>query len=94
MIELVLMRVLPYCLLGALLAVGYFSALGWNVRQYVGHGTSRAVLIHLLRLLVVGATFTLCAHEGALPLLSGLLGFQIMRTAAVNQQRRELERTS
>ncbi len=95
MIELVLMRVLPYCLLGALLAVGYFSALGWNVRLYAGHGTSwSALLVHAVRVFVVGGSFTLCANQGAVPVLSSFAGFQIVRAAAVNQQRRAFERIS
>jgi F1F0 ATPase subunit 2 len=93
MIDLTLGRVLPYSVLGALLAVAYFSALGWNVRLYVDCGSGWiAVLIHSLRLLATGAAFTLCAHQGALPLLSSVVGFQMMRTAAVSQQRRALER--
>jgi F1F0 ATPase subunit 2 len=95
MIDLILVRVLPYSVLGALLAVVYFSALAWNVSVYVDYGFGwTAVLIHSLRLLAVCAAFTLCAHQGAVPLLSSLVGFQIMRTAAVNQQRRALERKS
>jgi F1F0 ATPase subunit 2 len=95
MIDLILVRVLPYSVLGALLAVAYFSALGWNVRLYVDDGAGwSAVLIHSLRLLVIGAVFTLCARRGAFPLLSSVVGFQMMRAAAVNQQRRALERKS
>jgi F1F0 ATPase subunit 2 len=95
MIDLTLGRVLPYSVLGALLAVAYFSALGWNVRIYVDYGFGwSAVLIHSLRLLAISAAFTLCARQGALPLVSSVVGFQVMRTAAVNQQRRALERKS
>jgi F1F0 ATPase subunit 2 len=95
MIDVILARVLPYSALGALLAVAYFSALGWNVRFYVDYGAGwSAVLIHSMRLLTIGAAFTFCARRGALPLLSSVAGFQLMRTAAVNQQRRALERKS
>jgi F1-F0 ATPase (N-ATPase) AtpR subunit len=95
MIDLTLGRILPYIVLGALLAVAYFSALDWNVSLYVDYrfGWS-AVLIHALRLLAIGAAFALCAHRGAVPLLSTVIGFQMTRTAAVNQQRRALERRS
>lgn len=95
MIHLILVRDLPYGVLGALLAVVYFSALGWNVHLYVDNGAGwSALLVHLARLLAIGAAFTLCARQGALPLLSSVVGFQLMRTAAVNQQRRALERES
>jgi hypothetical protein len=78
-----------------LIAVAYLLALGWNVRVYVDNGFGwSAVLIHTLRLLAIGAAFTLCARQGAVALLSSVAGFQMMRTAAVNQQRRALERKS
>jgi len=95
MIDLTLVRILLYSVLGALLAVAYFSALGWNVSIYVDYGFGwSAVLIHSLRLLAIGGAFTLCARQGALSLLSSVVGFQMMRTAAVKQQRRALERKS
>jgi hypothetical protein len=43
---------------------------------------------------VVAASFTLCAFEGALPLLSSLAGFQLIRTVAVNRHGRALENTA
>ncbi len=93
MIDLILVRVLPYAALGALLAVAYFSALGWNVRLYVDYGAGwSALLVHIMRLLLIGAAFTLCARLGAFPLLSSVVGFQMMRMAAVNRERRVLER--
>ncbi len=51
-----------------------------------------ALLLHLARLLVIGAVFTLCARQGASSLLSSVVGFELMRTIAVNQQRLALER--
>lgn len=95
MIDLSLVRVLLYGVLGAVLGVAYFSALGWNVRLYVDHGAGwSAVLIHLMRLLVIGTAFTLCVRHGAFPLLSSVAGFQMIRAAAVRQQTRALERKS
>jgi F1F0 ATPase subunit 2 len=95
MIDLSLVRALLCGVLGALLAVAHFSALGWNVRLYVDHRAGwSAVLVHLMRLLVIGAAFTLCARQGAFPLLSSVAGFQLIRGAAVNRQRRALERKS
>ena len=52
------------------------------------------MLVHLARLLVMVAVFTLCARRGASSLLSSVAGFQMMRVAAVNQQIRALERKS
>jgi len=88
MIDPILGRVFPYSALGALLGIAFFSALDWNVRLYVDDGGGwSALFVHLMRLLVIGAAFTLCARRGALPLLSSLAGFQMMRTAAVNKHR-------
>jgi F1F0 ATPase subunit 2 len=95
MIDLILVRVLLYSALGALLGAACFSALGWNVRLYVDHGAGwSAMFVHLIRLLVIGAAFTLCARRGALPLLSNLIGFQMIRTAAVNKQRLAIGRNA
>ncbi len=90
-----LARALTCAGFGAALAVAYFSALGWNVRLYAGHGSAwTSMLVHLTRLLAIGVAFALCARQGAAPLLSSVAGFQIMRTAAVKLQIRALERQS
>lgn len=95
MIDLIFLRVLPYCALGALLGAAYFSALGWNVRLYVRGGAGgSALLVHLLRLLVIVALFTLCARQGASSLLSSVAGFELMRNVAVNRQRLALGRNT
>jgi len=95
LISLIFMQTFPYGLLGALIGIAYVSALGWNVRLYVGHGVGwGGLLVHGLRLLMVAAGFTLCARQGALPLLSSLVGFVVTRTWAVNQKRRILEAES
>lgn len=95
MSDLSVLRVLPYTVLGALLGFAYFAALGWNVRLYAGQGAVwSALLVHLLRLCAIGGAFTLCARQGALPLLSSVVGFQVARTAAVSQKGRALERES
>ena len=86
--DLIFLRVLPYCALGALLGVAYFSALALNVRLYMGSGPGwSATLLHLARMLVIAAVFTLCARRGAPSLLSSMVGFELMRKVAVNQQR-------
>jgi F1F0 ATPase subunit 2 len=95
MSDLHLMRVWLYAVLGLLLGVGYFSALGWNVRLYVGRRAGwGAVLLHVLRLGAIGGALTLCARQGALPLLTTVVGFQVARMAAVSQKGRALERAS
>jgi F1F0 ATPase subunit 2 len=92
LIDVILMRALPYGLLGAVIGIAYIGALGWNVRLYLGHGIGwGGLLVHTLRLLIVAAAFTICARQGALPLLSSLVGFLVTRTWAVNQKRRMLE---
>jgi F1F0 ATPase subunit 2 len=92
MIEL---RILGYGALGALTALIYVSALGWNVRLYLDDRARwSAVLVHLARMVVVAAAFTLCALQGALALLSSLAGFQIVRTVAVRRQTLVAEKTA
>jgi F1F0 ATPase subunit 2 len=92
MIDLIAVRIVSYATLGALFALVHFSVLGWNVRLYVNYGAGwNALFVHLTRLAAVAVVFAFCARQGALPLLSSLLGFQMARTTAVNRQRRALE---
>jgi F1F0 ATPase subunit 2 len=95
MMEAIVLRLLPYCALGALLGVAYFYALGLNVRLYMSSKPSwGAGLLHLARLLLMVAVFTLCARQGASSLLASVVGFELMRKVAVNQQKLALERKS
>jgi F1-F0 ATPase (N-ATPase) AtpR subunit len=87
------MRILLYGALGALLGIAFFSALDWNVMLYVERGAGwKAPLVHTTRLLLTGAIFTLAARQGAMPLLSSLAGFQMIRVAAVNRHRTAIGR--
>jgi F1F0 ATPase subunit 2 len=73
---------------GALLGAAYFYALDWNVRLYAAAGAGwKAMLLHLARMLGAVAIFTVFARQGALPLLSGFVGFLVMRTVAIRRQR-------
>ncbi len=93
MIQVVVLRMVPYAALGALVGAAYFAALGWNVRLYAGHGAgSKALLLHLSRLAVAVAAFTLCARQGAVPLLASFAGFLAIRTISVNRYRLAVER--
>jgi len=93
MIQLVVLRIVPYAALGALVGAAYFAALGWNVRLYAGHGAGwKALLLHLSRRAVAVAAFTLCARQGAAPLLASFAGFLVIRTISVNYYRLALER--
>ena len=93
MIGVVVLRIVPYAALGALVGAAYFAALGWNVRLYAGHGPGwKALLLHLSRLAVAVAAFTLCARQGAGPLLASFAGFLAMRTISINHYSLALER--
>ena len=93
MIGVVAVRIVPYAALGALIGMAYFAALAWNVRLYIGHGAGRnALLLHLLRLAVAVAAFTLCARQGAAPILASFAGFMAIRTISVNHYRLALQR--
>ncbi|MGA7871698.1 MAG: ATP synthase subunit I [Candidatus Binatus sp.] len=93
MIEIVALRIVPYAAVGALIGAAYFAALGWNVQLYAENGAGwNALLLHLARVVVAVAAFTLCARQGAAPLLASFGGFLIIRTISVNRYRLALER--
>jgi len=95
MIAVVVVRMTAYGALGALIGMAYFAALAWNVRLYTGHGTRRnALLVHLSRVAVAVAAFTLCARQGAAPMLASLAGFLAIRTISINHYRLALQRNS
>jgi len=93
MIQVVVLRIVHYAALGASVGAVYFAALGWNVRLYARHGAGwKALLLHLSRLATAVAAFTLCARQGATPLLASFAGFLAIRTISVNHYRLALER--
>ena len=95
MIEVIILRVVPYAVVGALIGSAYFAALGWNVRLYSDNGAGlSALLLHLARLVVAVAAFTLCARQGAAPLLASFAGFLAIWTISVNRYRLALARSS
>ncbi len=62
--------------LGALLAASYVLLLRWNTRLYSSTTqTIWAVMLHLLRLVMLGSVLTLLGCLGKQALLYGLLGF-------------------
>lgn len=62
--------------LGALLAASYVLLLRWNTRLYSSTTqTIWAVMLHLLRLVMLGSVLTLLGCLGKRALLYGLLGF-------------------
>jgi F1F0 ATPase subunit 2 len=86
MTNLIVRQIAPYAGLGALLAAGYLSALDWNVRLYAAAGAQwRPLLLHLARLLVVAAAFTMCARQGARQLVSCFVAFLVVRVAVVRR---------
>jgi F1F0 ATPase subunit 2 len=80
------LRIGSYAALGSLIGAGYFAALAWNVRLYVcGADVLQGVLIHLLRLAAAVAAFTLCARQGAAPMLASFVGFLAIRTITIHR---------
>jgi hypothetical protein len=49
-------------------------------------------LLHLLRLAIAVAAFTLCARQGAAPMLASFVGFLAIRAISVNHYRLALQR--
>src|SRR5271157_1550784 len=45
MIEVLVLRIVPYAVLGALIGAAYFAALGWNVRLYADRGAGLSALL-------------------------------------------------
>jgi F1F0 ATPase subunit 2 len=84
-------RILAFSALGALLAWAYLAALGLNVRYYLDSGKKwPALLVHIVRSLAMVTILFLFAGQGADALLSSLIGFQIVRTASINQETMDL----
>jgi len=93
MIEVIVLRIVPYAILGALIGAAYFAALGWNVRLYVDNGAGwKSLLLHLSRLAAAVAAFTFCARQGAAPLLASFAGFLALRTISINRYRLAFEK--
>jgi len=86
MMELVLLRIAACLVFGAMLALVYLKALGLNVALYLDSGGMwMALLCHAMRVLAVVAAFALCAHAGALALISSVAGFHVMRTVTISR---------
>lgn len=95
MIEVLVLRIGPYAVLGALIGAAYFAALGWNVRLYADRGAGlSALLLRLARLVVAVAVFMHFAKQGAAPLLASFAGFFAIRTISVNRYLLALARSS
>ncbi len=95
MIGAIVLHTVPYAVMGTMIGVAYFAALGWNVRLYADRGAGlNALLLHLARLVVAVAVFTLCAKQGAAPLLASFVGFVAIRTISVNRYLLAMTRSS
>lgn len=72
---------------GLLGGTAYVAGLRANVRAYLGGGPAlRVAVLHLLRLSVVAAVFTVAAGAAGLPGLLGLLaGFLVTRMAMLRR---------
>jgi len=88
-------RIVPYAALGSLIGAGYFAALAWNVRLYVSHGGGlKALLLHLSRLAVAVVALTLCARQGAAPMIASFVGFMAIRMISVSHYGLATERNT
>lgn len=68
---------------GLVLGAVYFHMLSRSVRLHASAGSLGRVLpLHLGRFAAAGAGFWLIAQQGAMPLLSALLGFLAARSVA------------
>lgn len=78
------LKLLIFLALGALLGLGYFGVLEWNVQLYFRNSSPLfALSIHALRFLGTATVFVTIARTGAASSLSALAGFQFVRIFAV-----------
>lgn len=72
--------IILYGSLGAVLAGAYLLALRVNVRLYLeGHRLWQGIALHVGRLALVGGGLVLAALQGAVPLVSAVVGFSLVR---------------
>jgi N-ATPase, AtpR subunit len=89
-----ILKVAIYGMLGFVLCAAYCSALRWNVQLYCDRASLwKAAVVHVLRVAVVGAAFTLAARQGVVALMSSFGGFVGMRTIGLSSQMELLGRT-
>jgi len=82
-----MMELVAFVSFGAMLGFGYLAVLGLNVRLYLDSGAAwMALVVHATRVLATIAALTLCAHRGALALISTVAGFHVMRTVTISRQ--------
>jgi len=73
-----------FLVIGALLGLGYFGLLRWNVQLYIRNsGTPRSLSVHAVRMGGAAAAFAAIARTGAPSLLAAVAGFQLVRVLAV-----------
>jgi len=93
MIEVIVLRTVPYAILGGAIGAAYFAALAWNVRLYTHNGAGwNSLLLHLSRIAAAAAAFTFCARQGAAPLFASFAGFLALRTISINRYRQAYEK--
>jgi hypothetical protein len=74
---------------GLVFGLGYFAALRRTVSLYeAGQGVGGAVALTLLRVAAAAVFLMLAARLGALPLLTGFLGFLLARLLALRAARK------
>ena len=87
MIEFVVWRFCAFVTLGGLFGYTYLAALGLNVQMYLGSSPGwHGLLLHALRMTAIIVAFALCAHIGAMALISSVTGFHLIRALAINRQ--------
>jgi F1F0 ATPase subunit 2 len=77
------LQLLAFLALGTALGAAYLGGLAWNVRLYCTGSTAWALSLHLLRFLGTSAILVALARAGAAPLLSSVVGFQLIRVIVV-----------
>ena len=84
---------LPYAIVvgilaGTMLGFAHFLTLKWNTGLYLEGGVAKAIVLHILRMIVLAAAFIILAKLGAAALLSGLAGLLLARAIVMRREKR------
>lgn len=71
--------------IGTLAGAWHFMSLRWNWPLFAAGKAMAALALQLARFALTGALLLMLAHDGALALLAGMMGFLLARAVAVRR---------
>ncbi len=85
---MIVQSVVLYLCAGVVIGAAFFTALAVNARLYTDQRPIAAVALHASRMAFVVAAFAAIATRGAIPLLSTLAGFTLVRVVVLRRATR------